>query len=361
VSGGMGDAPYGTDPVPYPLPNNGDNIHIVTQDPTTHIWSKAAELDLGQNTTLGIAAGHPSGNGLPVLNGTFASVNAAVFVAPCAAGVAISNDGNVLVVANYYNDSISILKSNPTTGLTKTGELDLRPGKISSANQGVPGGEYPLWVAFKGNATVYVSSIRDREIDVITLSGTPTVSARIKVAGQPNRMAMNAAQTLLFAAEDQSDSVAVVNTANNDLVTEIPVGPPSQMLNGTPNLTGNNTNSCCGANKFFSRAGYDLCTGWGSPKGSNLIHSLALPQRLVIAPSSALVFTGPVGGPLNPSALSYSLTNRTGSLDWSLALDAGDLDRRRIGGSVLVVNRGGQIIRAHSGRPCVAVRPRGGG
>jgi subtilase family serine protease len=33
--------------------------------------------------------------------------------------------------------------------------------------------------------------------------------------------------------------------------------------------------------------GYDLCTGWGSPKGSNLIHSLALPQRLVIAPNSA--------------------------------------------------------------------------
>ena len=104
VSGGMGDAPYGTDPVPYPLPNNGDNIHIVTQDLTTHIWSKAAELDLGQNTTLGIAAGHPSGNGLPVLNGTFASVNAAVFVAPCAAGVAISNDGNVLVVHRFDVD-----------------------------------------------------------------------------------------------------------------------------------------------------------------------------------------------------------------------------------------------------------------
>ena len=27
---------------------------------------------------------------------------------PCAAGVAISNDGQTLVVANYYNDSITV-------------------------------------------------------------------------------------------------------------------------------------------------------------------------------------------------------------------------------------------------------------
>jgi hypothetical protein len=79
-------------------------------------WAKAAELDLGQSPTLP-GAGHPSGNGLPVPNGSFASVNAAVFVAPCAAGVAISNDGNMLVVANYYNDSITVF----TGGLSHLG------------------------------------------------------------------------------------------------------------------------------------------------------------------------------------------------------------------------------------------------
>jgi subtilase family serine protease len=34
--------------------------------------------------------------------------------------------------------------------------------------------------------------------------------------------------------------------------------------------TGNSTNPCCGPNKFFARPGYDLCTGWGTPTGSNL-------------------------------------------------------------------------------------------
>ena len=103
----MGDAPYGTDPIPYPLPNNGDNIHIITQQGRN--LGEGCRTGLGPKShAAGIAEGHPSGNGLPVLNGTFASVNAAVFVAPCAAGVAISNDGNVLVVANYYNDSITV-------------------------------------------------------------------------------------------------------------------------------------------------------------------------------------------------------------------------------------------------------------
>jgi uncharacterized repeat protein (TIGR03803 family) len=68
-------------------------------------------------------------------------------------------------------------------------------------------------------------------------------------------------------------------------------------------------------------AGYDLCTGWGSPMGSNLIYSLALPQRLGIASASLPQMTGSVGGPIHPGVLSYSLTSRSGSLDWSLALD----------------------------------------
>ncbi len=295
VSGGMGDAPYGTDPVPYPVPNNGDNVHIVTQDPTTHIWALAAELDLGQDPMLGIAAGHPSGNGLPVLDGTFASVNAAVFVAPCAAGVAISNDGQTLVVANYYNDSITVFtgglaswlgqwnKDDPTLppvsaqggeGTKQGVELDLRPGKaipspapgLPAATPGTPGGEYPFGVVVAGsgtNWTAYVSSLRDREIDVVKVepictNGTappscdvtpptvaPVLTARIPVKGQPNKMTLNQAQTLLYVAEDESDTVDVINLGTNTVVESIPViAPPSvmQSLSLTP-YTGANTNS----------------------------------------------------------------------------------------------------------------------
>jgi YVTN family beta-propeller protein len=205
-----------------------DNVHIY--DLSGSGWSErtGSPITLGHNNPA-CAALLGCGNGLAV--------------EPEAAGIAISADSSTLVVANYYNDSISIL-TNSTSGWTKSGELDLRPGKINPANSGVPGGEYPLWVVFKGSATAYISSLRDREIDVVSLAGSPTVSARIKVPGQPNKMVLNAAQTILYVAQDESDSVGVINTATNTLVSNIPAGPPARLLApANANLTGNNTNS----------------------------------------------------------------------------------------------------------------------
>ncbi len=218
VSGGMGDAPWGTDPIPYLQPNNGDNVHIFTQDQTTHVWSHAAELDLGQDLALGVVAGHPAANGLPVPNNQFATVNSAVFVAPCAAGLALSEDGQMLVVANYENDSITVFTGGLSiwlqqwvqnagsaqgwAGMLQGTELDLRPGKaVDSPSPGIAGGEYPFGVAITGDGsqstpyTAYVSSLRDREIDVISMTPncvgqppfcmyTPAVAARIPVKEQ---------------------------------------------------------------------------------------------------------------------------------------------------------------------------------
>ena len=65
--------------------------------------------------------------------------------------------------------------------------------------------------------------------------------------------------------------------------------------------TGNNTNSSSPTN-FFAIAGYDLCTGWGTPSGSNLIFGLlAPPDALRIVPATAFSATGPVGGPFTPT------------------------------------------------------------
>ena len=112
----------------------------------------------------------------------------------------------------------------------------------------MPGGEYPFWVAVKGNgasATAYVSSIRDREIVVVNLSGQlPAVTARIPVKGQPNKMTLNAAQSLLYVAEDQSDTVDVIDTTKNAIVETIPVIAPASVLpSALAQYTGANPNS----------------------------------------------------------------------------------------------------------------------
>ena len=278
VSGGMGDAPFGTDPIPYTKPNNGDNVHIITQQPNGS-WRNTAELDLGQSPS-SVVLGHPSGNGLPVPNNQFASVNAAVFVAPMAAGLAISSDGQTLVVANYFNDSITVFTGGLNAWLTQWvadpasaqggqgtlqgTELDLRPGRAATnPTPGIPGGEYPFWVVLAGSngsgATAYVSSLRDREIDVVNLTAKPVVSARIPVRGQPNKMTLNKAQTLLYVAEDESDTVDVIDlnpldkgspsqnqpATVNTVIESIPVIAPASALTSfsLTQYTGANTNS----------------------------------------------------------------------------------------------------------------------
>src|SRR5215469_8175439 len=57
-------------------------------------------------------------------------------------GVAVTADGSKIVVANVYNDSVSIVDLR-THAIS---QLDLRPGKSVPAKHGVPGGEYPFWV-----------------------------------------------------------------------------------------------------------------------------------------------------------------------------------------------------------------------
>lgn len=205
-----------------------------------------------------------------------------VGVYPCAAGIALSKTGKTMVVANYYNDSISVLTGgygnwslqnvSDGTSIAPNGDLaasnlDLRPGKsLVSASSGTPGGEYPFWVAIAGsepNAVAYVSSLRDREIDVVPLNaGFPLhVTARIPVKGQPNKMVLNQTQTLQYVAEDQSDTVDVIDinpghsSTLNTVIETIPVLAPAGLLPSSfydsgsnqdvanPLYTGSNTNS----------------------------------------------------------------------------------------------------------------------
>src|SRR2546423_7969305 len=114
---------------------------------------------------------------------------------PMAAGPAVNPSRTRLLVANYENDSVSFIDLRERK---KIAELDLRPGAGNPAQHGIPGGEYPYWVAFKGNDKAYVSSLRDREIVALNVHAAPVVSARIKVQGQPNKFILNQAHPSWF-------------------------------------------------------------------------------------------------------------------------------------------------------------------
>ncbi|MFZ0334329.1 MAG: hypothetical protein WAL69_09330, partial [Candidatus Acidiferrales bacterium] len=162
-------------------------------------------------------------------------------VKPEAAGIGVTADGKKLLVANFENDSVSVVD---VAARQKIAELDLRPGKEDAKNTGVAGGEFPFWVVTKGNDTAYVSSPRDRQIVVLDISGEPKVKARIKVRGEPGKMILDHEQRYLYAALATDDEVAVIDTASgNELIENISTTAPQSIFMNPTMLMGSNPNS----------------------------------------------------------------------------------------------------------------------
>ena len=98
--------------------------------------------------------------------------------------------------------------------------------------------------------------------------------------------------------------------------------------------TGSNTWSESPSN-FRAVTGYDLCTGWGTPIGSNLINQLVPLDPLQVTPGGGLASSGAAGGPLIPSSQSYTLTNGgNAALNWTAAVDASWLNISSTGGTL---------------------------
>ncbi|GAC1413496.1 MAG: alkaline phosphatase family protein [Burkholderiaceae bacterium] len=233
-------------------------------------------------------------------------------IKPVAAGLSISADGTRLVVANLYNDSVSIVDLKKAV---VEREVDLRPGK-SGGTSGAPGGTYPFWVSIKGNATAYVSSLRDREVVLVDLA-TGLVQSRIALAGNPNKMIFDRLQSRLFVAMDNTDSVAVFDTANNKVLGTISTvapaatmtqakayggaAPDSLALSSDENtlyVTNNGTNSVAviALNQAAPAVVGLIPTGW-SPQA--VVYSAAAGGMLYVANSKS------VPGPNTGNCLGY--------------------------------------------------------
>ena len=176
-----------------------DCVHVFVRHGAR--WTEAAAT---------IALGNGPGNALDSRHST-----GPWSVAPLAADLALTANGRALVVANYENDSISIVDLGAPA---RVATLDLRPGKLDPSQRGVAGGEFPFGLAIRGNDTAYVSSVRDREIVVVSLVGPPRVVARIPTRGNPNRMLLDRDGRQLFVAVDNTDRIEVIDTRTLKIV-----------------------------------------------------------------------------------------------------------------------------------------------
>ncbi len=177
-----------------------------------------------------VSLGHPAGLGLATR--------------PEIAGLGVNATGTHVISANYENDSISVID---IASRMKVAELDLRPGKSDPAKRGVPGGEYPFWVVIKGDEKAYVSSVRDREIVVVSLKrgvdDSPRVAARIPVRGTPSKMLLDRSGARLYVACDNSDSVAIVDTQTDRVISQFGVTAPKDVFLNPRGFKGSNPNS----------------------------------------------------------------------------------------------------------------------
>ena len=159
-------------------------------------------------------------------------IGVGVRVKPNASGLGVSADGRTLVVANNYNDSISVID---TATASVRYEHDLRPQLPSNEGKsGGVGGTFPFAVVVKGNGTAYVSSDRDREVIVVDISG-PTAGRlikRIALDGNALGMTLDRMGSRLFVAQDNADQVAVIDTATNSVVAKIDARGPAGLLSG---------------------------------------------------------------------------------------------------------------------------------
>src|SRR5437870_2671521 len=191
----------------YAAGGKDDAVYVYTK--TGASWSRTATITLGHSKGVGIGVG------------------------PNASGLGISADGATLVVANNYNDSISVIDT--ASGAVRY-EHDLRPFFANNeGTSGGVGGSFPFAVVIKGNGTAYVSSDRDREVVVIDISSASAgrLVKRIKLDGNALGMALDAGGPKLVVAEDNADQVAVIDTASNKVIAKIDARAPAGLLPGS--------------------------------------------------------------------------------------------------------------------------------
>jgi YVTN family beta-propeller protein len=144
-----------------------------------------------------------------------------------AAGLAISPDGSTLFVANYQNDSLSIVDT--ATRMVTSEIVFFAPGQKKAI------GEMPYWPVVVSNAQgapvkAYVTSQRDGQVLVVNPAGT---FKAINVRGEPNRAVLSADQQRLYVANGDLDEIEVISTKTDTLTSRISVARPGYKYKGS--------------------------------------------------------------------------------------------------------------------------------
>jgi YVTN family beta-propeller protein len=140
-------------------------------------------------------------------------------------GIALSQDGNTLFVANNLGDSLGIVSD--LKGERRLKRVDLRrPG--NREHQTYP---YGVVVKSSGSTTqstkspekVYVSCWNDASVAVVDPNNPDNAVSFIDVGRHPTKLLLNSDETRLFVANSNDDTVSVIDTRTDKEIERINV------------------------------------------------------------------------------------------------------------------------------------------
>jgi len=114
------------------------------------------------------------------------------------------------------------------------------------------------------------------------------------------------------------------------------IGKGAQYQTGFHDIVIGNNRTPSNPDEFFAIAGYDLCSGWGTPNGTNLINLLLQPlDPLQVGPTNAFSTSISVGGPISGTVQNYTLTNiGPASINWMLTGTSAWLNVSQLSGTL---------------------------
>jgi YVTN family beta-propeller protein len=240
------------------------------------------------------------------------------------AGIAPSRDGRFLYAAENLADSLAV--------------IDLATGRVV---QRVGTGRYPYGVAVAPNGNVYVSAWGNDFVSVFGPNGTGAGllhdEATANVGRHPSAIILNADGSRLFVASGSTDQIAVLNTANNAIVTRLMDAPPAGPAEGsTPDALALSTD---GTRLFVAEADnnavavFDLSAGVAgvaSARGADrLVGRIPVdwyPTAVVASHDTLLVLSGKgLGTAPNPDGPTPARPSANGSHAYTLGQTSGSL------------------------------------
>jgi hypothetical protein len=245
-----------------------------------------------------------------------------------------ADDPYITVVGGttLYTDTNSLWCSE-TVWLTPANDpLLANPTELASGGGVSLAYKIPVWqqginmTTNQGSTTMRnlpdVASVADG-VDIVYGNDDPNVGFSIDypVVGTSVAAPLWAAFTALVNQQAAANGQPPVGFINPALYA---IGKSTNYTACFHDITTGNNFSPRSPTKYSAVAGYDLCTGWGTPNDPLIDALLAPPtESLVINPPDGFTSSGPGGGPFSVTSQTYTLTN-SGSqpLNWSLANSA---------------------------------------